>query len=388
MFVPREFIRQTIDNHLFQSSSWEDFSPVSSSNFSFIPVFDIMMKSFLIFVMLMIWGYEAGFQLLCYVNSDFVLRPLLVICLLMTRMIRLRVMMFIALLFGYYAKKKHRGSYAYFAESGSCLFSSANKWVIDSGASDHMTGNSNIFSDFSTHASVAHVTIADGSTTKVLGSGTVNLSPSISLSSVLSLPKFSFNLLSVTKITNNLQCSVKFYPDYCIFKDLKTKRVIGRGRKFDGLYVFEPEISKSLVGLSSSSPFEVHCRLGHPSLQSLKKLCPEFSHLSSLKCDSCEFAKHQRVHLSPRVNKRVASPFELVHSDVWGPCPVTSKSGFKYFVTFVDDYSRVTWLYLMKNRSEVFTHFCSFVAEIKTQFHVTVQTLRSDNAKEYFSESI
>ena len=72
---------------------------------------------------------------------------------------------------------------------------------------------------------------------------------------------------------------------------------------------------------------------------------------------------------------------------MWGPCPVTSKSGFKYFVTFVDDYSRVTWLYLMKNRSEVFTHFCSFVAEIKTQFHVTVQTLRSDNAKEYFSES-
>ncbi|GKA40567.1 polyprotein [Tanacetum coccineum] len=205
----------------------------------------------------------------------------------MVRMIRLRVMMiisYLALLFGYYVKKKHRGSYAYFAESGNCLFSSSTKWVIDSGASDHMT---------------------------VLGSGTVNLSPSISLSSVLSLPKFSFNLLSVSRITNNLQCSVKFYPEYYVFKDLKTKKIIGRGRKCDGLYVFEPEVSKSLVGLSSSSPFEAHCP-----------------------------------------NKRAASPFELVHSDVWGPCPITSKSGFKYFITFVDDYSRVTWLYLMKNRSE------------------------------------
>jgi hypothetical protein len=125
--------------------------------------------------------------------------------------------------------------------------------------------------------------------------------------------------------------------------------------------------------------------LGHPSLQSLKRLYPQLSHLSSLRCDSCQFAKHHRVHLSPRVNKRAASPFELIHSDVWGPCPITSKSGFKYFVTFVDDFSRVTWLYLMKNRSEVFTHFCALVAEIKTQFGVSVKTLRSDNAKEYTS---
>nr|GEV36965.1 retrotransposon-related protein [Tanacetum cinerariifolium] len=134
--------------------------------------------------------------------------------------------------------------------------------------------------------------------------------------------------------------------------DLKKKKIIGRGIKCDGLYVFEPEVLEFFVGLSSSSPFEAHCRLGYPSLQSLKKLCPEYSHLSSLNCDSCEFAKHKRVHLSPRANKRAASPFELVHYDVWGPCPITSKSSFKYFVTFVDDYSRVTWLYLMKNRSE------------------------------------
>ncbi|GJR46556.1 retrovirus-related pol polyprotein from transposon TNT 1-94 [Tanacetum coccineum] len=256
-------------------------------------------------------GCDIGFQLPCYLNSDIFLRQLLFICVLMVRMIRLRVMMiisYLALLLGYYVKKKHRGSYAYFAKSGNHLISSSTKWVIDSGVSDQMT-------------------------------------------------------------------------------DLKIKKIIGRWRKCDGLYVFEPEVSKSLVGLSSSSLFEAHCCLGHPYLQSLKKLYLEYSHLSSLNCDSCEFAKHKRVHLSPRANKRAASLFELVHLDVWGPCPITSKSGFKYFVTFVDDYSRVTWLYLMKNQSEVFTHFCSFVAEIKTQFHVTVQTLQSDNAQEYFSDT-
>ena len=92
------------------------------------------------------------------------------------------------------------------------------------------------------------------------------------------------------------------------------------------------------------------------------------------------------MHLSPRVNKRVSAPFELVHYDVWGPYLVLSSSGFKHFVTFVDDFSRVSWLYLMKSHSKIFSHFSGFCAEIQTQFHVSVQTLRSDNAKEYLSE--
>ena len=92
------------------------------------------------------------------------------------------------------------------------------------------------------------------------------------------------------------------------------------------------------------------------------------------------------MHLNPRVNNQTSFPFELVHSDVWGPCSVVSPIGFRYFVTFVDDYSRTTWLYLMKNRLELFSHFHAFCAEIHTQFHVYVQNLRSDNAKEYMSE--
>nr|GEV59605.1 cysteine-rich RLK (receptor-like protein kinase) 8 [Tanacetum cinerariifolium] len=163
-------------------------------------------------------------------------------------MIRIRVMMiisYLAFLFGYYVKKKHRCSYAYFAKSGNCLFSSSTKWVIDSGASYHMTSNSHIFNKFDTHTSSSHVTIADGSISQVLGYGTINLSPLISLSLVLSLRKFSFNLLSVSRITSNLQCSVRFYPEYYVFKDLKTKEIIGRGKKCDGLYVFELEALRS-----------------------------------------------------------------------------------------------------------------------------------------------
>ena len=58
----------------------------------------------------------------------------------------------------------------------------------------------------------------------------------------------------------------------------------------------------------------------------------------------------------------------------------------RYFVTFMDDHSRVSWLYLMKSRSELFSIFCAFYAEIKNHFNVSIRNLRSDNAKEYFSD--
>ena len=113
---------------------------------------------------------------------------------------------------------------------------------------------------------------------------------------------------------------------------------------------------------------EVHCCLGHPPLSLLKKLSPQFSSFSSLNCESCQYAKLHRVHLSPRVNKRVSAPFELIHSDVWGPYLVMSPSGFKYFVTFVDDFSHVTWLYLMKIVLSYFLISLPFVLKFKSNF--------------------
>ena len=262
------------------------------------------------------------------------------------------------------------------AESGNpnkCLVSSSSsKWVIDAGATDHMTGNSSLFSTFQSQPSPSTVTLADGSHSCVIGSGTIVSTPSIPLTSVLSLPNFSFNLMSVSKLTRALKCYISFFPVFCLFQDLMTKQIIGRGHESWGLYILDPTILRPIASSEVTTPFETHCRLGYPSMPLLKKLCPQFSNLLSLDCESCQFGKHHRLSYSPRVNKRTSAPFELVHSDVWGPCPVVSSTRFRYFVTFVDDYSRTTWLYLMNH--------------LITQFHVYVQNLRSDNAKEYVSE--
>ena len=94
-----------------------------------------------------------------------------------------------------------------------------------------------------------------------------------------------------------------------------------------------------------------------PYLSTLKKLSSHFSSLSHLECESCQFAKCHRMSHFPQINKHTSSPFMFVHSDVCGPCPVPSKFGYRYFVTFVDNYSCVAWLYLMKTRSQLFLYF-------------------------------
>ena len=164
-----------------------------------------------------------------------------------------------------------------------------------------------------------------------------------------------------------------------------TKKTIGKGKELGGLYVFDSLPSTIVACTSINQALKTHCQLGHPSLSNFKILCPQYTSIKSLECDSCQFAKHHRQSSSPRINKRAASAFDLVHSDIWGPSSVTSKLGFKYFVMFVDDYSRLTWMFLMKNRSELYSMFRNFCVEIKTQFGTTIKTLRSDNAKEYTS---
>ncbi|KAL0319366.1 UNVERIFIED_CONTAM: Retrovirus-related Pol polyprotein from transposon RE2 [Sesamum angustifolium] len=154
-----------------------------------------------------------------------------------------------------------------------------------------------------------------------------------------------------------------------------------------GLYFLDPTPPVDARALSASvSPLQWHSRLGHPSLPTLQKLLPIDS--ARLECESCELGKHHRASFPPRVEKRSSSPFTLVHSDIWGPCRFESLRGFRYFITFVDDYSRMTWVYLLKDRSQVPTIITSFYNEIYTQFSVNIRILRTDNALEFVQKSV
>ena len=74
-----------------------------------------------------------------------------------------------------------------------------------------MTGTSSLLSDLEQSSILPNVTLADGSAITVSGLGTANLSPNLSLSSILYIPDFPFNLLLISKLTNILNCAVIFF---------------------------------------------------------------------------------------------------------------------------------------------------------------------------------
>ncbi|KAL4619835.1 hypothetical protein ACB092_06G109400, partial [Castanea dentata] len=122
--------------------------------------------------------------------------------------------------------------------SAACL-ATQDPWVIDSGATDHITNTSSLLSDLEQSSSLPNVTLADGSTTIVSGLDTANLSPNLSLSSILYILDFPFNLLSISKVTKILNCAAIFLSTHCIFQDLMTRKIIGGGHEAGGLYYLD-----------------------------------------------------------------------------------------------------------------------------------------------------
>ena len=147
-------------------------------------------------------------------------------------------------------------------------------------------------------------------------------------------------------------------------------------------------IKEAGVGSKMSAENELmlhHQRLGHSSFGVLSRLYPslfEKANKQKLVCDACEFGKLTRSSYVSS-DHRSSHAFDLVHSDVWGPCSTSFMNGYKYFVTFIDCFSRVTWLYLMKNKSDVFGCFQNFHRTVQTQYGAVVKILRSDNGTEY-----
>ena len=98
-------------------------------------------------------------------------------------------------------------------------------------------------------------------------------------------------------------------------------------------------------------------------------------------CDICPKARQQRLPF-PLSNITTSFPFELLHVDTWEPYHTKTHAGHRFFLTIVDDFTRVTWTHLMVTKDEAMGLITSFVRMAKTQFNATVKILRSDNALE------
>ncbi|KAK9182889.1 hypothetical protein WN944_026037 [Citrus x changshan-huyou] len=101
-----------------------------------------------------------------------------------------------------------------------------------------------------------------------------------------------------------------------------------------------------------------------------------------------QISKSMSSEISQTTSTNVSSnlqSFELIHSDLWGPAPVDSYDGYKYFVLFIDDKSHATWLYLLKSKTEVIFVFQEFHNMVINQFDAKIKSFRTDNGTEYTS---
>ena len=103
-------------------------------------------------------------------------------------------------------------------------------------------------------------------------------------------------------------------------------------------------------------------------------------------CEECVQAKQHKNNFSKDAGSRLKAILEVIYSDVCGPIQVDSIGGNKYFVTFIDDFSRKLWTYLIKKKSEVIKVFAKFKSMVERQSGQKLKILRTDGGGEYVSK--
>ena len=257
-------------------------------------------------------------------------------------------------------------------------------WIVDTGASNHVTGNASLLFDLMCIPGCP-VGLPNGAIVMAKQEGSVRLSDAITLTHVLYVPHLQCNLLSVSQLTATMNCIVQFNNNVCVIQD-PLRNLIGTAVRRNGLYYFGGGklVLHVSVGEATTSLELWHHRMGHPSEKIVKLLSPARHLQGSLNkgCEVCFRAKHPRSKflISDHKASRI---FGKVHCDLWGPYKHVSSCGAKYFLTLVDDYSRAVWVYLLIDKTEVFTMFMAFIAMIHRQFSQTIQVVQSDNGTEF-----
>ncbi|CAE6075150.1 unnamed protein product [Arabidopsis arenosa] len=267
-------------------------------------------------------------------------------------------------------------------------------WIMDSAATHHLTSDLANLSMHQPYTGGEEVTIADGSGLPISHTGSALLptpSRSLALKDILYVPNVSKNLISVYRMCNTNKVSVEFFPAHFQVKDLSTGAKLLQGRTRNELYEW-PVDHHSITGFSASPTPKTdlsswHFRLGHPSLPILKAVVSQFSLPLShslqkqLSCSDCFINKSHKL---PFYTNTIVShqPLEYLYSDVW-TSPMVSVDNFKYYLILVDHFTRYTWLYPLKQKSQVKDVFVAFKALVENRFQCRIRTLYSDNGGEF-----
>ena len=208
---------------------------------------------------------------------------------------------------------------------------------------------------------------------------------------VLNLKK---NLISVHHFTSQNNVYVEFHPSYFLVKEPITGAILLRGSCENDIYIFPESLvrnfSQKVANVHEQTSLDGwHKRLGHPSYPIVKNLVSTFSlptttNKMTMLCHSCSINKsHQQPFRTTSLSS--TGPLEIIYTDVWGPTHSTGLDGSRYYLLFVDHYTKYMWFYPMATKSSVSTIFPQFKIFVETRFQAKIKTLYSDNGGEFIS---
>lgn len=270
-----------------------------------------------------------------------------------------------------------------------------NQWLVDSAASHHMTTDLSKLSIHSEYDGTDEVVIGDGTGLPVSHIGSLSLtSPNrkFYLNDTLCVPTIHKNLVSVHQFTKQNSVYLTFHPDYFLVKDRITGAILLKGACKDGVYPFPEDLplpsNKIVAYVHNRTTIDGwHKRLGHPASKLVNHLISTFSlpthkngHVSP--CTSCS---QNKAHRLPFNNHGLTStaPIELIYTDVWGPSHEIGIEGSKYYVIFIDHFTKYIWLYPITHKSSVHKIFPQFRNLVENKFNTKIKSLYSDNGGEY-----
>jgi hypothetical protein len=248
-------------------------------------------------------------------------------------------------------------------------------WLIDSGASKHMTRQINILSCISEKKFSQKVTLGDDYQYPIKGVGesnhTLNSGNSLKMKEVLYVPGLKKNLLSISALEKK-GFRVAFIDGEVLMwaKEETLNEAIIIDNEENGLYKLKGHSGAAMTHAIENSCELWHRRLAHINYKALPYICKAVIGLPELKgdhkgvCNGCAQGKNIKNTFPKRDNK-TKGVLELIHSDVCGPMPSSSISGYVYCVSFIDDYSRKTWIYFLKTKDEVLNKFKEYKALIE-----------------------
>jgi hypothetical protein len=268
----------------------------------------------------------------------------------------------------------------------------SESWGVDSGDSFHATPHKKHFLDY-IQGDFGQVHLGDDEPCKIVGMGKVKIKKGNGnqwlLKGVRHFPDLRKNMISTRQLAS--EGCISIFTDK-MWKVTKGSLVIAKGEKVGTLYLCTGN-TESSISLASTGVDTIlwNHRLGNMSekeMQILHKvnLLPDLIQIDLDFCEHCVYEKHKRVRFLKVRKENKSERLELVHTDVWGPTHVSSVGGSHYYVTFIDDATRKTWVYCIQQKSDVFDTFKKWKALVENEIGKTLKCLRSDNDFEYCSK--